>query len=274
MKIMIAGLGLIGGSAAKALRRAGFAPEGWDRPDVLKRAVETGVVAAPAGEPSGYDVVFVALPPDVAIDWMDQTAFREGAIVADFCGIKGAIERRIYSKPRSFRYVGCHPMAGREVSGLDNAQETLFDGASMIMTHCPQTDEGAVHTLEWLYTAMGFGQIKHCTAAYHDDKIAYTSQLAHVVSNAYVKSAAADGFPGFTGGSFQDMTRIAGVDEEIWTRLYMLNLPAVTRELETLIEHLTPYLDALRAGDEEKLKALLREGRLRKEELDRERKIL
>ena len=153
-------------------------------------------------------------------------------------------------------------------------RKTLFDGASMIMTHCPQTDEGAVHTLEWLYTAMGFGQIKHCTAAYHDDKIAYTSQLAHVVSNAYVKSAAADGFPGFTGGSFQDMTRIAGVDEEIWTRLYMLNLPAVTRELETLIEHLTPYLDALRAGDEEKLKALLREGRLRKEELDRERKIL
>ena len=134
---------------------------------------------------------------------------------------------------------------------------------------------GGARTLEWLYAAMGFGQIRHCTAAYHDAKIAYTSQLAHVVSNAYVKSAARrDGFPGFTGGSFQDMTRIAGVDEDIWTRLYMLNLPAVARELEELIGHLTPYLDALRAGDEEALKALLKEGRLRKEELDRERKIL
>ena len=274
MKIMIAGLGLIGGSAAKSLRRAGFAPDGWDRPDVLKQALETDVVAAAVKDPSAYDVVLVALPPDAAMDWMDGTAFGEGAIVADFCGVKEEIERRICSKPRNFRYVGCHPMAGREVSGLANATETLFDGASMIIAHGPQTDDEAVHVLEWMYAAMGFGQIRHCTAAYHDAKIAYTSQLAHIVSNAYVKSGTANGFPGFTGGSFQDMTRIAGVDEDIWTRLYMLNLPAVARELEELIGHLTPYLDALRAGDEEALKALLKEGRLRKEELDRERKIL
>ena len=103
----------------------------------------------------------------------------------------------------------------------------------MIVCRGPQTDEEAVRTLEGLYRAMGFGQIVHCTAAYHDRKIAYTSQLAHIVSNAYVKSPAANGFPGFTGGSFQDMTRIAGVDEDIWTRLYMLNLPAVTEELDT-----------------------------------------
>ena len=274
MKIMIAGLGLIGGSAAKALRRAGYSADGWDRPAVVEKAVATGVVAARAAIPADYDVVFVALPPDIAMEWMDKTEFRAGAIVADFCGVKGAIESFIYAKPRAFRYVGCHPMAGREVSGLDNALETLYDGASMIVTHCPQTDENAVHTLEGLYREMGFTQIKHCSAAYHDSKIAYTSQLAHIVSNAYVKSGTANGFPGFTGGSFQDMTRIAGVDEDIWTRLYMLNLPAVTGELETLVRHLTAYLDALRTGDEGALKALLREGRLRKEELDRERKIL
>lgn len=274
MKIVIAGLGLIGGSAAKALRRAGYAADGWDRPAVLERAVRTGVVDAPARDIAAYDVAFVALPPDAAMDWMDAAPFRAGAIVADFCGVKSAVEARMSAKPRAFRYVGCHPMAGREVSGLENSLETLYDGASMIVCRGPQTDEEAVRTLEGLYRAMGFGQIVHCTAAYHDRKIAYTSQLAHIVSNAYVKSPAANGFPGFTGGSFQDMTRIAGVDEDIWTRLYMLNLPAVTEELDTLVAHLTVYLDALRAGDEGTLKALLREGRLRKEELDRERKIL
>ena len=274
MKIMIAGLGLIGGSAAKALARAGYAADGYDRPAVLHAAVEAGVVAGEAKNTAAYDVVFVALPPDAAMQWIDGSSFKDGAVVADFCGVKGAIERCVYAKPRNFRYVGCHPMAGKEVSGLQNSCADLFDGASMIVVHGERTDESAVRLLEGLYKEMGFAGCKHCSAAYHDAKIAYTSQLAHIVSNAYVKSGTANGFPGFTGGSFQDMTRIAGVDEDIWTRLYMLNLPAVARELEELIGHLTPYLDALRAGDEEALKALLKEGRLRKEELDRERKIL
>lgn len=274
MKIAVAGLGLIGGSAAKALRRAGYIADGWDREEIAARAVRDGCIGAAVQDFSGYDVVFVALPPDAAMRFIDGTSFGRGAIVADFCGVKSAVEARMCAKPRAFRYVGCHPMAGREVSGLENSLETLYDGASMIVCRGPQTDEDAVRTLEGLYRAMGFGQIVHCTAAYHDGKIAYTSQLAHIVSNAYVKSETANGFPGFTGGSFQDMTRIAGVDEEVWTRLYMLNLPAVTKELETLSSRLAAYLDALRAGDEGALKALLKEGRLRKEELDRERKIL
>ena len=121
---------------------------------------------------------------------------------------------------------------------------------------------------------MGFGCIRHCSAEYHDAKIAYTSQLAHIVSNAYVKSPTADGFPGFTGGSFQDMTRIAGVDESVWTRLYMLNREAVTEELRRLVGHLNEYLAALERGNEGDLCGLLKEGRLRKEQLDAERKIL
>lgn len=144
----------------------------------------------------------------------------------------------------------------------------------MIIVEDSRTDADAVAVLESLYAGMGFAQIRHCDAEYHDRKIAYTSQLAHIVSNAYVKSPTADGFPGFTGGSFQDMTRIAGVDEEIWTRLYMLNVEPVVSELSRLITNLQKYLDALRGGDEEELKNLLREGRLRKAELDRERKIL
>ena len=274
MKIMVAGLGLIGGSVAKSLKRIGYFVDGTDRPHVCERAEKEGVIAHTANDFSQYDLVFVALPPDPAMRFIDETRFADGAIVADLCGVKGAIAAAVRAKPRSFRYVGCHPMAGKEVSGLENSSETLFDGASMIMTEDKDTDPEAAAFLAELYKRMGFSAIRRCDAAYHDKKIAYTSQLAHIVSNAYVKSPTADGFPGFTGGSFQDMTRIAGVDEEIWTRLYMLNADAAAEELERLIGSLQMYLAALRAGDEAGLKELLRAGRLRKEELDKERRIV
>lgn len=206
--------------------------------------------------------------------FIDGTSFGRGAIVADFCGVKGAIEELVGSRVRAFRYVGCHPMAGKEVSGYENSCEDLFDGASMIVTRNERTDPDAVRSLEELYAKMGFAGIVHCSAREHDRRIAYTSQLAHIVSNAYVKSPSAQGFSGFTGGSFQDMTRIAGVDELLWSRLYMLNLSAVTDELSTLVAHLNEYLRALRAGDEAALRELLREGRECKAVLDREKKIL
>ena len=274
MKIMIAGLGLIGGSMAKSLARAGYTVGGYDLPPVLRRAKEEGAVAEEALAPQEYDVVFVALPPDAAMDYIGGHSFKKGAVVADICGVKGALEKFVYSQPRSFRYVGCHPMAGKEVSGFGNSCADLFDGASMIVVENERTDPEAIRLLQGLFGEMGFGLIKHCTAEYHDAKIAYTSQLAHIVSNAYVKSPTADGFPGFTGGSFQDMTRIAGVDEDVWSRLYMLNVGQVAGELRLLIGHLNEYLSALENADEGALRELLKEGRLRKAQLDAERKIL
>lgn len=274
MKIMIAGLGLIGGSMAKSLARAGYRVDGFDRPSVLQRAIDEKVVAGAALRTDEYDIIFVALPPDAAMQFIGGNSFRKGAIVADICGVKQALEDCVSAQPRPFRYVGCHPMAGKEVSGLENASADLFDGASMIVVENESTDPAAVAELERLFAAMGFGCIRHCTANYHDAKIAYTSQLAHIVSNAYVKSPTADGFVGFTGGSFQDMTRIAGVDEQVWARLYMLNRGCITEELRRLIGNLQEYLVALEKGDEEELKSLLRAGRDRKAQLDAERKIL
>ncbi len=274
MNILIIGLGLIGGSMAKSLRRAGYAVDGMDRANVQVRALAEGVIAAAPQSAEGYDVVFVALPPDAAMRALDEMPFSAGAVVADLCGVKGAVERCVYAKPRRYRYVGCHPMAGKEVSGLENSCETLFDGASMIVVDHPQTDAAAIALLERLFMRMGFGCVRHCTSAEHDAKIAYTSQLAHIVSNAYVKSRTAEGFSGFTGGSFQDMTRIAGVDEEVWSRLYMLNRDAALHELDELLAHLLDTRAALASGDEDALRALLREGRLRKELLDKERKIV
>lgn len=270
MKILVAGLGLIGGSMAKALKRAGMLADGFDRKQVVEKATAQGAVRQEAKRFSDYDIVFVALPPQAAMRFMDENVFQDGAVVADICGIKSVVEHFILSKPRNFHYVGCHPMAGKEVSGFENSCETLFDGASMIITENAFTDRHSVTLLEDIYKRMGFGLIRHCSAEYHDRKIAYTSQLAHIVSNAYVKSDTANGYTGFTGGSFQDMTRIAGVDEKVWTQLYFMNRENISSELDRLIANLQEYSRALAQGDEDRFSELLKEGRRRKEELDRE----
>lgn len=274
MKIMIAGLGLIGGSMAKSLARAGFQPDGFDRQNVLEYALSNNIIAKQATNFEAYDIVFIALPPDATINFIENNKFKNNAIVADICGVKGIVEKIVYSKPRNFKYVGCHPMAGKEVSGIENSTEKLFDKANMIIVEHERTDNNSVEILCDLFKQMGFKLIKHCSSEHHDSKIAYTSQLAHIVSNAYVKSPTAKDYVGFTGGSFQDMTRIAGVDEEVWTRLYMLNHEKVESELKTLIGNLQKYLTAFENNDEPALKELLKEGRNAKKQLDLEKPIV
>lgn len=271
MKIMIAGLGLIGGSMAKALKKAGISTDGFDREEVLSYALQQGIIASFAQDISDYDVVFVALPPEATLSFIEENEFKQGAVVADICGVKGVIERAVMSKPRNFRYVGCHPMAGKEVSGIRNSEADLFKKASMIVVENEYTDSEAEKVIVGLSRKMGFARIVRCSSSYHDAKIAYTSQLAHIVSNAYVKSPTAQGYSGFTGGSFQDMTRIAGVDEKLWAKLFILNRDQITQELSRLIGNLQKYQNALNKGEEEPLEALLREGRLQKERLDIEK---
>ena len=129
MKIMIAGLGLIGGSMAKSLNRAGFNVDGFDREDVLDFALKENIIKNKAVDYSLYDLVFIALPPDATMSFLDNNKFKDNAIVCDICGVKKVVEDTVFSKERNFRYVGCHPMAGKEVSGIQNSTEKLFDKA-------------------------------------------------------------------------------------------------------------------------------------------------
>jgi prephenate dehydrogenase len=207
--------------------------------------------------------VFVALPPKNTIDYIVNTDFKSGAIVADICGVKRAIEDAIYSANLQVKYVGTHPMAGKEVSGIKNACADLFDRASMVVTHGEYTDEEAVKTIKQLVKDMGFKRIVECSAVVHDKKIAYTSQLAHIVSNSYVKDDEIDSCLGFTGGSFQDMTRIAGVDEQMWAELYLTNSDNIVEKVSTLIDNLTNIRDAIKDNDKDKLCSVLREGKER-----------
>ena len=264
MKVCVAGLGLIGGSICMALKRAGYKVDGWNRSSsALDYAVENGIIDGAACPFVAYDVVFVALPPVAIINFIDCNKFKDGGIVTDICGVKKFIEDKVYSSKRNFRYVGCHPMAGKEVSGIRNACAELFDRASMVITSDGRTDQVALETVRKLTRDMGFKYIVECSAKIHDAKIAYTSQLAHVVSNAYVRDERLESCIGFTGGSFQDMTRIAGVDEYVWASLYLKNAAEISDCLQNLINSLSVIKAEIDGGDVEKLRKLLLEGKER-----------
>ena len=265
-KIAVVGLGIIGGSICGALTKAGYTVDGRDNnPSSVSYALQKNYINGKCENLSNYDVVFLAVPPYATMEYLQNESFKDGALVMDICGVKGCIEDVVYKKKRNYRYVGLHPMAGKETSGITSATPTLFQKANLIITIAKQTKDKDVEIAKEYAKALGFGRIIQCSAKEHDKKIALTSQLAHIVSNAYVKSDQVKGCDGFTGGSFQDMTRIAGVDESVWTPLYSCNRENITRELSDFIQHLTAYRDALQEKDDEKLLKTLREGRLIRE---------
>mgnify|MGYP001030799989 CR=1 FL=1 len=263
MKIGVSGLGIIGASLCASLKKAGYKVYGKNRSsEPLEYAFSHGMIDKAVQTYDDADIVFLALPPAVTVQELEGGVFKKGAIVADICGVKSVLEEVVYAKPHNYRYVGTHPMAGKETSGIRSASATLFSGANLIVTVCDQTDPAALAQIERLGKEMGFGRIERCSARTHDEKIAITSQLAHIVANAYGKSERAKDCAGFTGGSFQDMTRIAGVDEEMWSQLYLYNREPLLQETEGLISRLNEYRDALANGDGDKMRELLKEGRL------------
>lgn len=269
-KTAVIGLGIIGGSICASLTKAGYLVDGVDLNEKsVEYALKKGYIQNKATDISDYDTVFIAVPPKATLSILDTTKFKDGALVTDICGIKSEIEKRVYEKARNYRYLGIHPMAGKETSGISSASPELFRRANLIFVLCEKTQPSALLEMKEYANAMGFGRIVECSAEEHDKKIALTSQLAHIVSNAYVKSPQVKGCEGFTGGSFQDMTRIAGVDEKIWTELYMCNKDFVLTELDGLLQNLTIYRDALKNADENALSEALKEGRLCREKFKR-----
>lgn len=262
MNITVYGLGIIGASVCVSLKRAGHKVLGKNRSrGAIDYALEHSYIDGQAQSFEGAEVVVLALPPRVCMEVLDKGVFPQGCIVTDICGVKVPIEKAVYAKPRNYYYVGLHPMAGKETSGITSASVDLFDGKNLIMTRGKNTDENAFAVIRQLGEEMGFSRIAECSAEEHDRMIALTSQLAHVVSNAYVKSPQTADCLGFTGGSFQDMTRVAGVDEDIWTELFFLNRENLVPQLDRLCAHLLEYKRALERDDEEEMKTLLREGK-------------
>lgn len=275
MNIAIIGLGLIGGSMAKALcKRTQHRIFGYDRnQDVLKKALCDNAISEILDNTSldAIDTFIICLHPEAEISFILDNAdrFSSGCMIIDTCGIKTAVYDSVYDilSKKNIDFIGCHPMAGREFSGYDYSLETLFDKASFIIA--PEKNQSAekIDKIKKLAHQIGFKKIIMSTPDSHDQTIAYTSQLAHIASNAYIKSPQLKNENGFTGGSFQDMTRVARLNEDMWTDLFIMNKEPLLFELDTYIENLKKYSEALKNDDKDTLKELLREGRLLKESI-------
>lgn len=272
MNVGIVGLGLIGGSMAKSIKtRTAHTVWGIDLNDeTMNLARMCGAIDGALTEKTlpRCDLILVAIRPRAAVDWVRSHAdgIAKSAIVVDLCGVKRTVVRDIAPIARrcGFAYIGGHPMAGKERGGFPSATDDLFVGASMILTPDNRSDMPLLETLKAFFLDIGFAGLTFSDPEEHDRIIAYTSQLAHITSSAYVKSPEAQRRRGFSAGSFQDMTRVARLDEDMWTELFLDDADYLTAELETLIQHLSEYLDALKGRDAEQLHALLRDGREKK----------
>ena len=272
MNVGIVGLGLIGGSMAKSIKvRTAHTVWGIDLDaETMTLSRLSGAIdgALTAENLPLCDLVLVAIRPAAAIRWVGDNAkfIQKTAILVDLCGVKRNVCEQLapIAKANGFAYIGGHPMAGRERGRFVHSSEELFTGASMILTPDQNTDMRMLETLKAFFTDIGFAGLTFSTPEEHDRIIAYTSQLAHLVSSAYIKSPEAQRRRGFSAGSFRDMTRVAHLDEAMWTELFLDDADYLTEQLEILIDHLNEYREALAAHDAEQLQALLKDGREKK----------
>lgn len=275
MNIGVVGLGLIGGSLARTAKlRLGCTVYGTDLSnETMAQARLLGAIDGVLDETTIplCDLILVAIYPAAIIQWITSHAslFAPNTLIIDCGGVKQVICQAVepIAQGQAWHFIGGHPMAGRQFSGFKYAKDDLFDRASMILTPAEGIDVTLRQRARDFFMDMGFRRVQFTTPQTHDEMIAYTSQLAHIVSSAYVKTPLASKHKGFSAGSFADMTRVAYLNENMWTELFFDNADALLPEVQGLIDRLTDYRDALQNQDEEQMRSLLREGRLIKEEL-------
>lgn len=276
MTIGIVGLGLIGGSLAKAFKYSGIENVlGADiQESVVLKAKLLGAIdnALTNDDLPHCDIVIVALYPDDTIKYVEEHAhlFGKNSVVIDTCGVKEKVCRSLFvcAEKFGFTFVGAHPMAGITFSGFEHSTLHMFDNASMILVPPQGIDLILLDRLKKLFLSIGFTNIQISTPEKHDKIIAFTSQLAHVVSNAYVKSPAAGLHRGYSAGSYRDLTRVAKLNPDMWTQLFLDNRENLVLEIENIIENLKQYIKAISENNAAELWRLLKDGSDQKEMID------
>ena len=275
MKVGILGLGLIGGSMARAYAVAGHTVYAADLDEsTLSFAMLSGAVHGRLDEETipACELLLLAIYPGGSAKWLEDNGrlVDSGALVLDLCGIKQEVCKRCFPVARKygFTFVGGHPMAGSHFSGFKYSRADLYKGAPMVLVPPRFDDIDLLQRVKEAMAPCGFGMFSVTTAEEHDRMIAFTSQMPHVLSNAFIKSPTARQHKGFSAGSYKDLTRVAWLNAPMWSELFLENRDNLLFELNTYLDSLTAYRDALEAGDGERLTALLEAGKKAKEEVD------
>ena len=275
MNIGVVGLGLIGGSLAKSAKKnTNHKVYGYDLDkEVINKAISEKSIDGELTEKrlATCDYVFIPLYPEAVIDYVQNNSgfFKDGAVVIDCAGVKRSVCDKCFeiAEKSHFTFVGGHPMAGTQFSGFENSKDTMFYNAPFVLTPKENEDILTLANAREVIMKLGFGRVSVMTPGKHDKLIAFTSQLAHVVSNAYVKSPNARVHKGFSAGSYKDLTRVAKLNPHMWAELFMENSDNIVFEIDNIIKELKKYSDAVKNGDMKKLEELLSEGSKIKESI-------
>lgn len=277
-RILIVGLGLIGGSYAEGLRKAGYEVGAVTRSQktldyaLAKGIIDSGSIEVTEDYVSRFDIVVFALYPHVFLSWIEryQGFIRPGALLTDVTGVKRAVVYKVQEMLRpDLEFVGAHPMAGREVYGVENADSSIFKGANYIVTPTPANTEQAVRTCEELGRTLGFGCISRLTPEMHDEMIGFLSQLTHCIAVALMNSKESEHLAKFTGDSFRDLTRIARINEGMWSELFLLNRDELLSQMDLFAEKFGELREAVAEGDIPKMQEMMRISTERRSRFDK-----
>lgn len=272
-KVAVIGLGIMGGSIAKALKKSGkYYVIVYNRTkEIAQKAFADGVADEiwDGVSPIDADITVLAVNPNVTFNLFDSLPrlLKTGSILTDICGIKEAVVKKgeEVCKKEGIRFVGGHPMAGRERSGYDFSTEDLFFNRSYILTKTANTDSKAIETLSQMALDIGCLDVTVTSPSHHDKMIAYTSQIPHILAGAYMNSPTSATHKGYSAGSYHDVSRVASVDENLWTELFLANRENLLYEIDILIRNLESYKDAVLSEDETRLSDIIKTGRILKE---------
>ena len=274
MTVGVVGLGLIGGSVAKAYHEGGHTVYAWNRtPSTLGFALISGDVDAELNEDnvSECDLIVVCLYPKASIEWVRKMApyFGEKPLVMDACGTKRDVCNACFAlaEEYGFTFVGGHPMGGTKDSGYKYSKPDMFHGCPMVVVPPRYDDIELYSRIKELLSPLGLGRYSITTAEDHDSMIAFTSQLSHVIASSYIKSPSAERQGGFSGGTYRDMTRVAYLNAPMWSEIFISNKDCLLAEIDSLIANMSKYREAINNEDTDGLRELLAEGSRRKEKL-------
>ena len=277
-KILIVGLGLIGGSYAEALTDGGFTVGAIDMDKesidyaLNKGIITSGTVNADKDYINKFDVIIFALYPEKLLKWIteNQHKIKSGAILTDVSGVKCATVYPVQAVLRQdLEFIGAHPMRGREVLGVKNANKKIFEGGNFIVTPTSKNTANGIAVASDIGAAIGAKKISVITPEEHDEMIGFVSQLTHLIAVALMNSKDSTHLSDYTGDSFHDLTRIAKINEDLWCGLFMMNKDALLKDTDAFIEKITEIRDCIKNDDQEKLKELMRISTARRKLFDK-----